>query len=57
MILLHSAVLARIGDQTIDGHDVVRSIIAIARAAEDVMGGTSGALYSKVKSISQLSRY
>ena len=57
MILLHSAILARIGDQTIDGHDVVRSIIAIARAAEDVMGGTSGALYSKVKSISQLSRY
>jgi len=46
MTFLHSAVLAKIADQTIDGHDVVRSVIAVSRVAEDIMGGTSGALYS-----------
>ncbi|KAK2463564.1 hypothetical protein APHAL10511_004315 [Amanita phalloides] len=40
------AILAKIQDQIIDGYDVVRSILAIARVAEDTMGGTSGALYS-----------
>ncbi|KAM6497094.1 dihydroxyacetone kinase [Amanita muscaria] len=40
------AVLAKITDGSIDGHDIVRSIIAMASAAEESMGGTSGALYS-----------
>ncbi|KAF8623069.1 hypothetical protein AX15_006521 [Amanita polypyramis BW_CC] len=40
------AVLAKIANQAIDGYDVVRSIIIIAKTVEDTMGGTSGALYS-----------
>ena len=46
MTFLRSAILAKIADQTIDGHDVVRSVVTISKVAEDIMGGTSGALYS-----------
>lgn len=41
-------VLAKIDDGTINGDDVVRSMITIATVAEEAMGGTSGALYSYV---------
>ncbi|KAF8637581.1 hypothetical protein AX17_002650 [Amanita inopinata Kibby_2008] len=40
------AVLAKIADGSIEGTDIIRSIIAIASTAEVAMGGTSGALYS-----------
>jgi len=39
-------VLQKIGDGTINGDDVIGSIIAISGVAEAAMGGTSGALYS-----------
>ena len=44
-----SAVLAKVLNRSIDGNDVITSVIAIASAAEDAMGGTSGALYSYAK--------
>ncbi|TFK39853.1 Dak1 domain-containing protein [Crucibulum laeve] len=39
-------VLKKIEEGSIDGNDVVRSVIKIAQIAEEAMGGTSGALYS-----------
>ncbi|KAF8966336.1 dihydroxyacetone kinase 1 [Flammula alnicola] len=39
-------VLAKIDAGEISGDDLVRSIISISQVAEEVMGGTSGALYS-----------
>jgi dihydroxyacetone kinase len=41
-----SGVLEAIKEGKIKGDDVVSSLIAIARVAEEKMGGTSGALYS-----------
>jgi dihydroxyacetone kinase len=49
--------LAKVLNRSIDGHDVITSVIAIASAAEDVMGGTSGALYSYAKLISPSKTY
>ncbi|KAF9460518.1 Dak1 domain-containing protein [Collybia nuda] len=40
------AVLAKIREGNIKGTDLVGSIITISQVAEEVMGGTSGALYS-----------
>jgi hypothetical protein len=42
------AVLAKIAQGEISGDDVVGAVLAIAQAAEENMGGTSGALYSYV---------
>ncbi|KAF9482582.1 dihydroxyacetone kinase 1 [Pholiota conissans] len=39
-------VLTKISAGDITGNDIVRSIIVISQVAEEVMGGTSGALYS-----------
>jgi len=41
-------VLKALDEGSITGEDVVGSMIAISRAAEEAMGGTSGALYSHV---------
>ncbi|KAJ7574397.1 dihydroxyacetone kinase [Mycena floridula] len=41
-----SAALKRIEDGTITGSNVIGSAITIAEIGEDIMGGTSGALYS-----------
>lgn len=41
-----AAVIGKIDNGTIDGNNIVSSLIAIAQVAEEVMGGTSGALYS-----------
>ncbi|TFK75036.1 dihydroxyacetone kinase 1 [Pluteus cervinus] len=43
-------VLQQISQGKISGNDVVGSIIAISKVAEEAMGGTSGALYSSVHS-------
>jgi hypothetical protein len=40
------AVIGKIDNGTIEGNNIVSSLIAIAQVAEEVMGGTSGALYS-----------
>lgn len=40
------AVLADIKSGKITGKDVVGSMIAISKVAEEQMGGTSGAIYS-----------
>ncbi|KAF9269147.1 dihydroxyacetone kinase [Marasmius fiardii PR-910] len=39
-------VLSKINDGSISGKDVIGSVIGISQVAEEVMGGTSGALYS-----------
>lgn len=44
------AVLSKIASEQIRGEDVVSAVIAISQAAEEEMGGTSGALYSYVSS-------
>lgn len=41
-------VLKKIQDGTINGNDVIGAVNTIAAVAEEVMGGTSGALYSFV---------
>ncbi|KAI0924738.1 hypothetical protein AcW2_005531 [Taiwanofungus camphoratus] len=41
-----TAVLKEVGSGNVAGEDVVGSVIAVARVAEEQMGGTSGALYS-----------
>ncbi|KAH7927347.1 dihydroxyacetone kinase [Leucogyrophana mollusca] len=41
-----TGVLKELEKGTVTGNDVVGSVIAIARVAEETMGGTSGALYS-----------
>ena len=41
-----SAVLADVKSGKISGKDVVGSIIAVSKVAEEQMGGTSGAIYS-----------
>lgn len=40
------AVLAAVKNGKISGEDVVGSVIAVSKVAEEQMGGTSGALYS-----------
>ena len=42
----YTGVLAKINSGKIKDSDLIRSIISIARVAEEAMGGTSGALYS-----------
>ncbi|KAF8906238.1 Dak1 domain-containing protein [Gymnopilus junonius] len=39
-------VLSKVSSGDISGDNLIRSVITIAQAAEEVMGGTSGALYS-----------
>ena len=41
-----TAVLKDLQEGRISGADVTRSVIAVAKVAEEQMGGTSGALYS-----------
>ena len=41
-----TAVLKGLQEGRISGEDVTRSVIAVAKVAEEQMGGTSGALYS-----------
>lgn len=41
-------VLQVLDQGVITGKDVINSMIAISRVAEEKMGGTSGALYSSV---------
>lgn len=41
-----SDILKKLADGSIDGHNVGGAMISIAQTAEEVMGGTSGALYS-----------
>ena len=43
-----TAVLKDLQEGRISGEDVTRSVIAVAKVAEEQMGGTSGALYSCV---------
>ena len=43
---LSPAVLAEVKSGKISGDDVVGSVIAVSKVAEEQMGGTSGALYS-----------
>ena len=44
-------VLKALEQGNITGRDVVGSMIAISKVAEEAMGGTSGALYSYVLSL------
>lgn len=46
-----TAVLKKIEEGAINGDDVAGSVFAISQVSEEVMGGTSGALYSCVPSI------
>ncbi|KAI0741558.1 dihydroxyacetone kinase [Daedaleopsis nitida] len=41
-----ASVLKALNDGRISGEDVISSVIAVAKVAEEEMGGTSGALYS-----------
>ncbi|KAF8074735.1 dihydroxyacetone kinase [Lyophyllum atratum] len=40
------AVLKKLSEGSVDGSDLIGSIITVAQVAEEAMGGTSGALYS-----------
>ena len=46
MYIFVAAVLADTRDGKISGQNVVKSVIAVSKIAEEQMGGTSGALYS-----------
>lgn len=46
MTIVLLAVLAEIKSGKVSGKDVVGSMIAISKVAEEQMGGTSGAIYS-----------
>lgn len=48
IILFVIAVIADIQSGRISGQNVVQSVIAISKIAEEQMGGTSGAIYSSV---------
>lgn len=40
------AILKKIDQNVINGNDVAGSVMAISQVSEEIMGGTSGALYS-----------